>query len=301
MKETTGKNSWEQAYNYPSLGFSFFYSTLGNDDVFGHEFALVPFFRINLIDRPKFKLYNQTGVGINYVTKKFDLVENYQNVAVGSHFNIHLNVRLGAKINLIKSASLLTGISFNHFSNANTGEPNLGINYINYFIGLEIPLSKKEEKLSKELPPNEKITNNELIYSFGGKHSRSLSSKYYFTSSVSFEKRKSFWRAFHLGIGADIFYDTSVEDQLEEVGKSYKSYYQFQTGIHISQSIVYNRFSITLQEGIYLGLAERVDKHIMYNRGIIKYWVTEHFSARLTMKSHLHILDYPEIGIGIKL
>jgi len=301
VKESSGKNSWEQAYNYPSLGFSFFYSTLGNDEVLGREFAFTPFFRINLLHLPKFSLYNQTALGVSYVTERFDLVSNFKNVAVGSHFNIHFDFRLGMKIQLLEQAQLLTGISFNHFSNANTSEPNLGLNYINYFVGLEIPFNKREEKIQIELPPHEKMIENELIYSVGGKHSRSLSSKYYFTSSLSFEKRKSFWRALHLGIGADLFYDASIEDQLEEIGESYKSYYQFQTGIHISQSIVYNRFSITLQEGIYLGLTEKIEQHIMYNRGIIKYWVTEDFSVRFTMKSHLHILDYPEIGIGIKL
>ncbi|MBL4708060.1 MAG: acyloxyacyl hydrolase [Flavobacteriales bacterium] len=301
VKETTGNNSWEQIYNYPSFGFSFFYSTLGNDDVFGQEYAFTPFFRINLLNRPKFKIYNQTGLGFGYVTKKFDLVDNYQNVAVGSHGNFHFNVRIGTKIQLFQNASLLAGVSLDHFSNANTSEPNLGLNYLSYFFGLEIPLGKKDELLKNELPPKEKVIQNELIYSFGGKHSRSLSSKYYFTSSLSFEKRKSFFRALHLGIGADLFYDTSIKNQLEGNSETFKSYYKFQTGLHISQSIIYDKFSFTLQEGIYLGLTERVEKYVMYNRGIIKYWVTDQFSVRLSMKSHLHILDYPEIGIGIKL
>lgn len=301
VKETTGKNSWEQLYNYPSFGFSFFYSTLGNDDVFGREYALTPFFRINLLSRKKFKLYNQTGLGFSYVTKKFDLVDNFQNVAVGSHGNFHFNVRIGAKILLFQNASLLAGASLDHFSNANTSEPNLGLNYLSYFFGFEIPLGRKEDYIKTELPPKEKAVQNELVFNLGGKHSRSLSSKYYLTSSLSFEKRKSFWRVLHLGVGADLFYDTSIEDQLEKLNESYQSYYQFQTGIHVSQSIIYNRFSITLQEGIYLGLTERIDDYVMYNRGIVKYWVTDQFSMRLSMKSHLHILDYPEIGMGIKL
>ena len=75
----------------------------------------------------------------------------------------------------------------------------------------------------------------------------------------------------------------------------------WQTGIHFSQSIVYNRFSITIQEGIYIGLKNHIYQKLMYNRGIVKYRITENFTLRLAMKSHLHILDYPEFGFGWRL
>lgn len=301
VKETTGKNEWEQRYNYPSYGLSFFYSTLGNDNVLGREIAISPFFRIHLFRKKNFSIYNQTGLGIGYISKKFDLEENFINVAVGSNLNIHFNLRMGMKYDIGNKFQLMGGASFDHFSNANTSEPNLGINYLSYYLGLGYRLSDRIEKNTIELQPNEKEITNELVYSIGGKHSRALSSKYYFTSSLSFEKRKSFFKALHLGVGADLFFDTSIEDQLNEKDERYRGIYQFQTGIHMSQSIIYERFSITLQEGVYIGLIERIEDYVMYNRGIFKYWINERFSVRLTMKSHLHILDYPEIGLGIKL
>lgn len=45
-KETVGKNIWERYYNYPGYGLSLFYSTLGNDAVFGREFALTFFYKL---------------------------------------------------------------------------------------------------------------------------------------------------------------------------------------------------------------------------------------------------------------
>src|SRR5689334_9004310 len=39
-KKTRGKNDWEKIYNYPEYGFSFFYSTLGNNEIHGKEFAI---------------------------------------------------------------------------------------------------------------------------------------------------------------------------------------------------------------------------------------------------------------------
>lgn len=301
LKETTGKNTWEQVYGYPTYGLSFLYSTLGNDSILGKEFAITPFLRIPLLNKKNFGIFTQLGLGASYVTKKFDFEDNFLNVAVGSHFNFHFNTRVGFNYQLNEQLKINSGLSLDHFSNANTAEPNLGINYLSGFLGLSYRLQPPTSKITSEIPNNKAVTENELVLSVGGKHARSLSSKYYFTSSVSFEKRKSFWRALHLGIGADLFYDTSIEDQLTEENEEFKNFYNFQTGIHISQNIIYGRFSLTLQEGIYLGLTERIENYVMYNRGIFKYFVTENVSVRLTMKSHLHILDYPEIGLGIKL
>lgn len=122
VKQATGKNDWQQLYHYPAYGVSLFYSTLGNKEVNGQELALYPYFILHLISKKRFSLDNQIGIGIGYTNKKFDLNNNYQNVAVGSNFNIHFNLKLGAKYQLLKHISLGTGLSFDHFSNGNLGK-----------------------------------------------------------------------------------------------------------------------------------------------------------------------------------
>ena len=241
------------------------------------------------------------GIGLGYVNRKFDTKDNFLNVAVGSNFNIHFNARLGARYSLSEKMEISTGLSFDHFSNANTSEPNLGINYLTGYGGLSYRISPKADRLISELKDHERKTSMDLYGSIGGKHTRALSANYFFTSSISLEFDKAYYRALHLGIGMDIFYDTSMETEMEAVGKSHKGINDFQSGIHISQSIVYNRFSFILQEGIYLLLTEKLNNNVMYNRGIVRYRVTEKFSVRFAMKSHLNILDYPELGLGIKL
>jgi hypothetical protein len=49
-----------------------------------------------------------------------------------------------------------------------------------------------------------------------------------------------------------------------------------------------------------LGLKEMVGNHPIYSRGIMEYQINRHFLVRFAMKSHLHILDFPEIGFGYK-
>jgi hypothetical protein len=300
VKETRGRNYWEQVYRYPSYGLSLFFSTLGNDKILGKEIALNYFFKVNFISRDKFHFYNRTGIGIGYVSRTFDLEKNYLDVAVGSHFNIHFNFRMGTDFFLSDRLEMHLGLSFDHFSNANTREPNLGINYLTGYGGLAYRLGQKTEKQKQEIEAHVRKNNYELFYSIGGKYTRALSSDYFVTSSLSFEMTREFFRVFHLGVGADLFFDPSIESQLIKDGVEFRESYNYQSGIHFSQTFVYNRFSIIIQEGIHLLLTDQLNNKIMYNRGILKCRISNHFSIRLSMKSHLHILDYPELGVGYK-
>lgn len=301
-KKTSGKNEWQQLYNYPEYGLGFFYSTLGNDMVHGKEFAIYPYFSVNLISKSKFSLYKQIGFGLSYVTRKFDLRSNYLNVSVGSHINFHFNSRLGFNYNLLKSTMLNAGISFDHFSNGNMQEPNLGINYVTFFSGLTYKLGSSTAPQKIELNPHVRENYLELFYNVGGKRTRALASDFYYTTSISLQAVRRAYRGFNIGTGIDFFYDQSVKTEMQALKTSeFKKIYNFQSGIHLSLAMVYNRLTIGLQQGVYIGLIERVNNNRMYNRGLVKYRIADRVTLSLAMKSHLHILDYPELGVGFKL
>jgi hypothetical protein len=300
-KKTTGKNIWEQIYHYPEFGLMLFYSTLGNDAVNGREIALCPFFTLDWMKRGGFSMMNQIGLGLGYVTRKFDFEDNYQNIAVGSHFNIHFNLRLGFRYQLHRSLQMQSGLSFDHFSNANMQEPNLGINYLTAYLGLGYLSGHKKKNQGIEPLPHKRDFHLEFIYSFGGKHTRAFQTEFFFTSSGTIELKWDLFRAFHPGIGLDLFYDSSTQTEMKVYPEAvYRKQYDYRTGIHLSQEILYNRLSIIFQEGFYFILTDKVEKNVMYNRGMIRYTIADHFMLSLAMKSHLHILDYPEIGLGYR-
>lgn len=300
-KETLGNNLWEQIYNYPDYGVSFFYSTLGNNEILGEEYAILAFFRLYFLSIHKAGFYNHIGLGVGYTTKKYDQNSNYLNVAVASHFNIHFNYRLGANIQMSEKFKLNAGLAFDHFSNANTVEPNLGVNYVTLYGGVGYLIGKNNPKKTSEIKPHKKKNRYSIFASIGGKRTRSLALDYFLASSLSFELTREFWRKFHMGVGADIFYDSSIEHDFLDDGRDFKPQDSYQTGIHFTLRMVYNKLSLALQHGYYLGLTEKRNNYKFYNRGMIQYQLINHLAIRLTMKSHLHILDFPEIGIGYHL
>eukprot|EP01041_Mallomonas_annulata_P018124 gene18124-36906_t len=81
LKKTYGTNFWQRKYNYPQFGFSVFASTLGNKKILGDEFALFPFVQFSSHPTRKFHIENKIGLGLGFATKRFDLQENYENIA----------------------------------------------------------------------------------------------------------------------------------------------------------------------------------------------------------------------------
>ncbi|MFT7155371.1 MAG: hypothetical protein ACI8Q1_000372 [Parvicella sp.] len=301
IKETSGNSMWENLYKYPEVGLSFYYSNLGNDSLFGRAYALNYFFKLNLIKRNKFTFFNRTGIGVAYLTKRFDLSSNRSNVAIGSRLNVHFTLKWGINYSLSDKWILNSGISLDHFSNGNSRDPNRGLNNLTGYAGVSYYIGKRTEKKYPKLDSLVKKNYCEIFANIGGKQPRSLTTGFFLTSSLSASVTRSVFRAVHFGAGIDLFYDSSVPGVLDRKGEQSRSSDVFQTGLFVSQQFIYNRFRLGIVEGIYLGLTNKVYNKLIYTKAFAQYIINDRFSMRITMKSHLHILDYPELGIGIKI
>jgi len=301
-KPTLGKNEFERLYNYPEYGVSIFYSTLGNDDVFGRQVAIFPYYHLKVISRNRFTLFHELGMGLAYVTRKYDVEDNHTNIAVGSYFNIHFNLKLGVNYRIYKNVLINAGASFDHLSNANLQNPNLGINYATTFGGLSFMVGQEIQRQTPEFSPHKREFKFELIASVGAKRTRGVKESGWFNPvSLTFETKWSWLRALHLGVGADIFYDPSGQAEIEGQGRTdYTPSDDFSSGIHLSQEFIYRKISLILQEGLYVILPDNVNHEAMYNRGIIRVQVSKKMFIQLAMKSNLVVLDYPELGFGLK-
>lgn len=303
-RQSLGTDFWQTMYHYPKVGVSFLYSSLGNQEVFGDEFAIYPFFCLKSIDKPRFSIEHQIGLGLGFATKRFDLATNYQNIAVGSRLNIHFHYALMAQMRLSSRLCAGLGFTFDHFSNANMYEPNLGLNMTAFQVQGAYRIQKNEYfKKIIDIPTLNVKNEWAFIYAAGGKHTRALQSTIYFTSSLSVEYKRIMGHKFRLGVGLDLFYDSSTKVEIEAVNNEvHRTQYDYRSGIHFAQEFVYNRFSLILQEGVYVGLTNHVNKSsFMYNRLIMRYKWSKHFLTHIAMKSHLHILDYPEVGFAYYL
>ena len=300
-KSTRGKNFWQQLYAYPSFGLSFYTTTLGNNNIHGREYALFPYFKFPLIASQKFSFSTVFGLGIGYVTKKYDPIENPYNVVIGSKFNIHFQANFMARAQLTEKWSLDLGLAFAHFSNGNSAEPNIGINNLSLNSGLSYLIGTRSTKSNFEIVPPDKRFFWELGIAPGKKSTRALQSTNHFALSISGDLWKPLTHAVSIGVGPDLFYDTSAKIEMSQNSENvYSPRAEWSSGMHVSFSLRYSKFRVILQGGAYVFLENLVIDEPIYNRAIFRYDLAKNIYVHFAMKSHLHILDYPEIGIGYR-
>jgi Lipid A 3-O-deacylase (PagL) len=298
LKESTGHSIWEQLYRYPAWGLSFYFTTMGNKAIYGNQFSIYPYYSLRLVERKRFGFSYQMGVGASWVTKKFDAETNYQNLAIGSHFNIHYHADMITKYQISDRMRLNAGISFSHISNANLSEPNVGINIASLYAGLAWGTGKKTVRKTSEIAKYASHFTYEIMATGGMKHTRTYESFSYPALGLSFDVKRRNRYKFAWGAGIDLFYDSSIEVQMIRLNRTYKRAYDYQSGIHLTQEFIYDRVSFLLQEGLYLGLTEKLFGYSIYNRAMVRYKFSSHFFVNISLKTHLYILDFPELGFG---
>ncbi|MCU0434475.1 MAG: acyloxyacyl hydrolase [Bacteroidia bacterium] len=298
LHQTTGSNIWQQLYRYPAWGVSFFYSSMGSASQFGDQYTIYPYYRLHIAGRRKVNLSYQMGVGLSYATKKYNPENNFVNVAIATHLNIHYHADLLLNIKLSERMGANAGLAFNHISNANLGEPNVGLNFATAYAGLTYSFGEPQAFRRDSIPAFTPEMNYHVMVTGGIKHTRTFESFKYPAFSVSFNASRRTGHKFAFGVGADFFYDTSVEDQMVRQEREFKSQYAYMTGIHFTQEFIYNKFSLLVQEGFYIGLRDELNNYFMYNRAMVRWHITPALFVNASMKSHLYILDFPEIGVG---
>ncbi len=299
-KRTLGKNNGQHLYNYPEFGASFYYTSLGHHRVLGSIVGLDYFIKVNLAEKNKLSFYGQTGIGMNYLSKIQDPVDNPLNTSMGSHFGFHFNLRFGTTLFLSKKLAINLGPSFDHFSNANIKFPNRGINAVAFFGGMTYHFGEEIEKPEKGFIAYERKTNIEVITNFGFKHVTFPTDTYHGTPSLLIELNNNTLQFLRLGVGAEIVYDASVKPKLEFKGVTYKNIYSYQSGIYISQAFVYEKFNFVLQEGWHFLLAKELGRENLYNRVLFKYHFHPKFSTHISLTGHLQNLEYVGVGVGYK-
>ena len=175
-KVTNGDKIWQRILGYPSIGAALHLSTLGNPELYGNAASLSTFIGFYFLKRDRVNILFRIGPGLTYVTKHFDLQNNYKNVAVGSNVNFYFNSSLETNIRVFKETYLKFGTSFSHISNANLQEPNMGLNFWNFYVGSDFLLGNKVNNEKREIPSYNPKNVFSATYSASLKHTRSFES-----------------------------------------------------------------------------------------------------------------------------
>lgn len=301
-KQTYGKKMWEQFYDYPETGISYWQCSFGGSDVMGSAIALYPYIRFPLLRQNRFGLHFRFGVGLGLFSKKFERFENYKNLAIGSSLNAAINFMVDAKYIISNRFRVSSGISLTHFSSGAMAMPNYGINIPMINLGLAYRLTNFERNyIREELPEHDRSWDYLLIASFGVKEISAIDSKKYLVYNISADALKPLSLRFKLGGGLDLFYDNSKVHSLEQRG-IYETKIKSNLGIgaHFTYEQTISHVAILIEAGSYLYSEHNIDGNI-FEKLLINYIINQRLLASISLKAHFGKADYITWGMGWKL
>lgn len=297
---SNGRKQWQQVYHYPEIGITFFHADLGNPSQLGYANAVYPYINFPLGDKNSFHLNVKAGVGMAYINKKFDRLNNYKNNVIGTHYNCIINLRLNSCIPISERSCIDMGIGLTHFSNGSYQMPNLGINIPSLNLGYAYRIGKKEEKhIRDSIPPVKKLLEYFIVVAQGLAEIEPPGGSKYTAYTLSGNVRKTLNYKSRIGIGMDIFYNNANAEYMFRQNIPVSKLQNTQCGIKLFYELTISKLSLPVEMGIY-AFSKYLSDGFFYHRIGIRYQVSEHLIANFTLKTYWAKADHLEWGLGYK-
>lgn len=287
----------EGNYSQLQVGHKIAFLGLGNTSLIGNAFAYIP----NLNYRKKIgkvgHLFVHGGLGLAYLTQKFDPFGNKRNLAISSHVNAAFQGRMGWQSPF--GFMIFGGLT--HFSNGAFHAPNLGINTINLGFTQQIhfpPSDKKKSYMGDTFMHNK----NWFIYGFLASKEASLErQERFYIYGIGIDKilkRNKAHRFWHFGL--DINMDGqhgsyNNKEQTTNFPVRIKDNLEF--GLRLGNLWQMGRIEAYADVGCYIA-SPSVLKPAYYQKIGLNYFLNKDVFVRTDLVSHFFKADYFDLGIG---
>ena len=305
---TYGKQRWERDYNYPIIGMTFLYSGLGNNPSLGQAYALMPFINFPLYKKRDFTVGFRLALGLGYLTKPFDRISNYKNLAIGSHYNAAVNLMFEARYRINYYLSVTGGISLQHFSNGSLKLPNYGLNIPLLNLGVAYRPFKANKDIGDRFyaptDPYEAIIYKTMEFNIGAllgyKNMKAVYGKNFMVFHLYENTFFRLSKKSKAGFGVDFSYDASQVRLLESNGDTVSNKLSvIRPGINGAYQLVLSRVGFIFNLGVYLAGKEKSNGPL-YEKFAFQYNFSKDFYATMMLKVHWGRADYIGWGVGYK-
>ncbi|MDD6003690.1 MAG: acyloxyacyl hydrolase [Bacteroidales bacterium] len=298
LVETDGSREWENLFAQPRLGAAFYYENF-HYNVLGQAFSGAVIAEFPLAKKRFFGIDLRFLAGTAYVTKHFDSESNPENLLVGSRFSAFFC--FGPQFTFFRNRPqrLLAGFNFVHWSNGAFKLPNLGLNLMQWHIGVQGRIGGEKPKFEGE-PRQTIVWQKWQKYIVGAVGFREAdqpeSPKYTILSTTAGVYRMAGPRT-RVGAGLDFIRDPSQLKKLGNFGVEESDASPCLLGAHLAYGFCFGRTAATLQLGYFL-VNEIYSGAAIYDRVVINYNITPHLMANLGLRTYFMRAEYIEWGVG---
>ncbi len=289
--------NWQQCNCYSKMGFSFLYMNYANPKVVGSSYNVIGFAEPFLFRSEKLIFSTRMGVGVSFLDKIYDEQENPDNQFFSTHISFITHIDLNLYFKLTDQLNFLVFAKYSHISNGGVKDPNYGMNFptfglgLDYYPGGEIQFDEKE----KDVFHPEYFYG---IYPFGTIESVSADTEnpeksaivtgLYAIAGRTVSKLNGF------SIGMDYVYDGAKKEKLSRAGVT-KDHQQisFLLGHHLQ----FGKFDFSQHWGTYVYAPDKPRN--FFQRYSLSYRFTKHLSGGVTLKAHGDAADNFNVLFGV--
>ena len=319
---------WQQYLNNPTVGLGLSYIDFG-DAIMGKGIAMYPYIMLNAYRHEYFHLKVKLGAGLAGLNEiyKTTLNEVYPNKTFSSFLNAYLTGGLNLEFPVTRNLKINSEFGFFHISNGRTVEPNKGANVLYGGVGLVATINP-EEKDEKE-----PMTFPDLPYGWtlnftasAGAHAADVEDgRRFLIMSAHAGAVYSVCNWYAVGPGMDLFYNDAIGNVTNRgmYKRTENKWKRMRGGLSLNNEFkfgdvtalvgmglyLYNpvRHLYTNENPLYVGVRRPLfyktdgagsEEACHYIRFGLRYRVYDTFYLQALAKTHFHICELVEFGIG---
>ena len=291
---TNGSKKWHKAYQYPTVGGTFFAASVGNREVLGNFYGSYAFIEFPFIKTSSYQFCAKLGSGLAYTSKVYDPITDPKNAVISSHVNALICFGIKNKFSVGKNQFIL-GLDLTHCSNAAYRVPNIGINmpFVSVGYGYRLNNYKIIDTENSTFKSNKILFGINSVYSVkeifptGQGHlpifGLSLFTRQFVSSKVGWE------------VSLDAISKQIISRYKTEIPKTQKDYIQI--GVYGGYLLPLDHFHFVLGMGVNV-----IDKFQpegrFYHRIGMRYYLNNGISLNAVLRSNWAKADFAEWGIG---
>ncbi|HLZ17476.1 MAG TPA: acyloxyacyl hydrolase [Cyclobacteriaceae bacterium] len=136
------RQAWNYCNCYSQNGLSLGYTNFSNPKKLGQAFTISGFVEPYLLLRRKFQLSLRGSAGLAFVNRLYDSLNNRENIFFSTNMSFALGLGINLSWQLNEKLKLKTSALFNHISNGGRKDPNEGMNFPGFGVGLDYNLNE---------------------------------------------------------------------------------------------------------------------------------------------------------------
>ena len=325
---------WQQYLNDPTVGLGVTYLNLGND-VMGEGLALYPYIMLNALRTDFLHVKIKLASGLVAINGHYKVTvnEDIPNRTFGSCINAYLSGGLNLDFPITRNLKINTEVGFNHISNGRTVEPNKGANILYSGVGFVATINPEEgkSKAPRQFPDLPYKWSLNVTGATGLQNADMTDSRRFFISTFHVGGIYSTTNWHGIGLGMDVFYNDAVSNETNRglfcKDHDYSTADKIRVGLSLNNELKFGDVTAMVDWGLYLvnpsrhyymrdheefghdhrlplfyktkGAGSQEACH--YIRFGIKYRIWDNLYLQALAKTHRHIAEYIEFGIGYQI